>query len=114
MVFDMSSTHSADLHPDFQPGGAIDLRSDTVTLPGDEMRRAMLSAELGDDVIDIDPTVQRLQHVIAERVGQEAAIFMPSGTMTNQVALRLHCQPGDEFLCEQRCHSISSRGLSRN
>ncbi len=104
MVFDMSSTHSADLHPDFQPGGAIDLRSDTVTLPGDEMRRAMLSAELGDDVIDIDPTVQRLQHVIAERVGQEAAIFMPSGTMTNQVALRLHCQPGDEFLCEQRCH----------
>ena len=57
MVFDMSSTHSADLHPDFQPGGAIDLRSDTVTLPGDEMRRAMLSAELGDDVIDIDPTV---------------------------------------------------------
>ena len=84
--------------------GDIDLRSDTVTLPNEGMRQAMMSAELGDDVIDIDPTVQRLQHVIAERVGQEAAIFMPSGTMTNQVALRVHCRPGDEFLCEERCH----------
>ena len=84
--------------------GDIDLRSDTVTLPNEGMRQAMMLAELGDDVIDIDPTVQRLQHVIAERVGQEAAIFMPSGTMTNQVALRVHCRPGDEFLCEERCH----------
>ena len=82
----------------------IDLRSDTVTLPNQEMRQAMLSAELGDDVIDVDPTVERLQSVIAERLGHEAAIFMPSGTMTNQVALRLHCRPGDEFLCEERCH----------
>ncbi|MEC8410197.1 MAG: beta-eliminating lyase-related protein, partial [Planctomycetota bacterium] len=82
----------------------IDLRSDTVTLPNREMRQAMLSAELGDDVIDVDPTVERLQRVIAERLGHEAAIFMPSGTMTNQVGLRLHCRPGDEFLCEERCH----------
>lgn len=82
----------------------IDLRSDTVTLPTEAMRRAMHDAPLGDDVIDIDPTVQRLQQVVAEMLGKEAAIFMPSGTMTNQVAVRVHCQPGDEFLCEEDCH----------
>lgn len=64
----------------------------------------MAAAELGDDVIDIDPTVKRLQDVLAEMLGKEAAIFMPSGTMTNQVAVRVHCQPGDELLCEEGCH----------
>lgn len=83
---------------------AIDLRSDTVTRPTAEMRAAMASAEVGDDVIDVDPTVERLQHRCAEILGKEAAIYMPSGSMTNQIAVRLHCQPGDEFLCEADCH----------
>ena len=82
----------------------IDLRSDTVTRPTPGMRAAMANAEVGDDVIDIDPTVERLQAATAELLGKEAAIFMPSGTMTNQVAVRVHCKPGDEFLCEAGCH----------
>lgn len=82
----------------------IDLRSDTVTKPTPEMRRAMAEAEVGDDVIDVDPTVDHLQRLTAEMLGKEAALFMPSGTMTNQVAVRLHCKPGDEFLCEAGCH----------
>lgn len=82
----------------------IDLRSDTVTVPSAEMRRAMAEAEVGDDVIDVDPTVQRLQQRTAELLGKEAAIYMPSGSMTNQVAVRIHCKPGDEFICETGCH----------
>ena len=82
----------------------IDLRSDTVTRPTPAMREAMMSAPVGDDVIDIDPTVVALQERTAELLGKEAAIFMPSGTMTNQIALRVHCSPGDEFLCEAECH----------
>lgn len=82
----------------------IDLRSDTVTRPSEGMRAAMLAAPVGDDVIDIDPTVVALQDRIACLLGKEAAIFMPSGTMTNQIALRVHCSPGDEFLCESGCH----------
>ena len=82
----------------------IDLRSDTVTKPTPGMRAAMLNAPVGDDVIDIDPTVVELQEYVARLLGKEAAIFMPSGTMTNQIALRVHCVPGDEFLCEAGCH----------
>ena len=82
----------------------IDLRSDTVTKPTPAMRAAMAAAEVGDDVIDVDPTVDRLQRTTAEMLGKEAAIFMPSGTMTNQVAVRVHCKPGDELLCEAGCH----------
>ncbi|MEQ8786378.1 MAG: GntG family PLP-dependent aldolase [Pirellulaceae bacterium] len=82
----------------------IDLRSDTVTQPTPAMREAMARAEVGDDVIDVDPTVDRLQRTTAEILGMEAAIYMPSGTMTNQVAVRIHCKPGDEFLCESGCH----------
>jgi threonine aldolase len=82
----------------------IDLRSDTVTQPTPAMRQAMANAEVGDDVIDIDPTVQRLEQRTAELLGHEAALFMPSGSMSNQIALRVHCQPGDEFLCEAGCH----------
>jgi threonine aldolase len=82
----------------------IDLRSDTVTKPTQGMREAMLNAPVGDDVIDIDPTVVQLQEYIADLLGKEAAIFMPSGTMTNQIALRVHCTPGDEFICESGCH----------
>jgi threonine aldolase len=86
------------------PNHQIDLRSDTVTKPTPEMRAAIASAEVGDDVIDVDPTVERLQNRVAEILGKEAAVFMPSGTMTNQVAVRTHCRPGDEFLCDVNCH----------
>jgi threonine aldolase len=68
------------------------------------MIRAMSTAELGDDVFDDDPTVHRLQEKVATLLGKEAALFMPSGTMSNQIGLRLHCSPGDEFLCEAGCH----------
>lgn len=85
-------------------GNMIDLRSDTVTRPTPAMLDAMMRASVGDDVIDIDPTVVRLQERTAELLGKEAAIFMPSGTMTNQIALRVHCSPGDEFLCDSECH----------
>src|SRR3954468_10303292 len=83
---------------------AIDLRSDTVTPPSPEMRQAMANADVGDDVIDVDPTCERLQKLTAEILGKEAALFMPSGTMTNQVGVRIHCKPGDEFICEAGCH----------
>ena len=82
----------------------IDLRSDTVTKPSPEMRLAIANAEVGDDVIDIDPTCQRLERMTAEILGKEAALFMPSGSMTNQVGVRIHCKPGDELICEVGCH----------
>jgi len=82
----------------------IDLRSDTVTKPTPGMLDAMMRAPVGDDVIDVDPTVVQLQEKTADLLGKEAAIFMPSGTMTNQIALRVHCVPGDEFICETECH----------
>ncbi|MBW3598570.1 MAG: low-specificity L-threonine aldolase [Planctomycetes bacterium] len=82
----------------------IDLRSDTVTRPTPGMRKFIAEAPVGDDVIDVDPTVERLQQLTAELLGKEAAIFMPSGTMTNQSAVRLHCGPGDELLCDANCH----------
>ncbi len=82
----------------------IDLRSDTVTQPSAEMRAAMAAAKVGDDVIDVDPTVAALQETVAKMLGHQSAMFMPSGTMTNQVAVRLHCRPGDEFICETGCH----------
>src|SRR5947209_1956245 len=82
----------------------IDLRSDTVTRPTPEMRAAMANAVVGDDVFDDDPTVHRLQERTAELLGKEAALFMPSGSMSNQIAVRIHCQPGDEFICEAGCH----------
>lgn len=82
----------------------IDLRSDTVTMPSDEMRRAMASAEVGDDVYGEDPTINRLEARAAEIFGREAAIFVPSGTMGNQIAIKLHTRPGQEILCEERGH----------
>ena len=82
----------------------IDLRSDTVTQPTAEMWAAISSAKLGDDVFGDDPTVIRLEEVTSEVLGKEAAIFMPSGTMTNQIGLRIHCKPGDEFICDSACH----------
>ncbi len=82
----------------------VDLRSDTVTHPTPEMRATMAAAEVGDDVLGHDPTVARLEQRVAEILGKQAALYMPSGTMTNQVAVRVHCQPGDEMLCEAGCH----------
>lgn len=86
------------------PAKFIDLRSDTVTRPTPAMRQAMAEAEVGDDVIDVDPTVELLQRRTAELLGKEAAIFVPSGTMANQIAVRVHCGPGDELICEEGCH----------
>jgi threonine aldolase len=82
----------------------IDLRSDTVTRPTDEMREAMARAEVGDDVYLEDPTVNRLQDRAAEMLGKEASLFVPSGTMGNQVCIRLHTQLGQEVITEERSH----------
>ncbi|MCC7475005.1 MAG: low-specificity L-threonine aldolase [Pirellulales bacterium] len=84
----------------------VDLRSDTVTRPTAAMRAAMASAEVGDDVFGDDPTVLRLERRVADMLGKEAALYVPSGTMSNQLGLRVHCQPGDEFLCEANCHIL--------
>jgi threonine aldolase len=82
----------------------IDLRSDTVTRPTPAMRRAMAQAEVGDDVYREDPTVNRLQDRAAETFNREAALFVPSGTMGNQTALKLRTRPGQEVICEARAH----------
>lgn len=82
----------------------IDLRSDTVTRPTPAMREAMAAAPVGDDVLGDDPTVQTLERRTAELLGKEAAVYMPSGTMTNQVAIRTHTEPGDEVLLDAEAH----------
>jgi threonine aldolase len=87
-------------------GKAIDLRSDTVTLPTAEMRRAMFEAELGDDVYGEDPTVKRLEALAADRMGKEAALFVVSGTMANLIGLLCHCGRGDEAIMGDRSHTF--------
>ena len=82
----------------------IDLRSDTVTKPTAEMRRAMAAAEVGDDVYGEDPTVNLLQERAAEIFGKEVALFVPTGSMGNQIAVKLHTKPGDEIIIEERGH----------
>lgn len=82
----------------------IDLRSDTVTVPDEGMLKAMMMAPVGDDVFGEDPTVNELQEKIADFFGFEAALFVPSGTMANQIAIRLHTMPGDEILCDENSH----------
>lgn len=84
----------------------IDLRSDTVTLPTEKMRRAMAAAELGDDVYGEDPTINHLQEMAAERMGKEAALFVPSGTMGNLASILAHCQRGDEVIMGNRSHTF--------
>ncbi len=88
------------------PGDRIDLRSDTVTVPGEAMRRAMASASVGDDVYREDPTVNHLQETVAALLGKEAALFVPSGTMSNQVCLRTLSAPGDEVICHEDAHIL--------
>ncbi|MBI4508188.1 MAG: low-specificity L-threonine aldolase [Deltaproteobacteria bacterium] len=83
----------------------VDLRSDTVTLPSAGMRKAMAGAEVGDDVYGEDPTVNRLEERVADLLGVEAALFMPSGTMANQVALKVHAEPGDDVLDGEDSHN---------
>ena len=84
----------------------IDLRSDTVTKPTPEMRRAMMEAEVGDDVYGEDPTVNRLERRAAEIAGKEAALFVPSGTMGNTIAVKLHTEPGQEVICDASAHVL--------
>jgi threonine aldolase len=86
------------------PESLIDLRSDTVTRPTPAMRAAMHAAEVGDDVFHDDPTVNHLEERVAALLGKEAALFVPSGTMSNQIAVKAHTQPGDELICDVNCH----------
>lgn len=82
----------------------IDLRSDTVTQPTDQMRQAMADAVVGDDVLDEDPSVHRLQDLAAEKAGKPAGLFVPSGTMANLIAVLTHCGRGDEIIVGDRSH----------
>ena len=84
----------------------IDLYSDTMTKPTPEMRSAIAEAEVGDEQKGEDPTVNRLQEMVADLLGKEAALFLPSGTMCNEIAIRVHCKPGDEMLAHSTAHPI--------
>ena len=84
----------------------IDLRSDTVTLPSQEMREAMATADLGDDVFGEDPTVNRLQEMAAKMLGKEAALLTPSGTQSNLIATLVHCPRGSEAIVGDRAHML--------
>src|SRR4051794_1516061 len=92
--------------PSLTSAPMIDLRSDTVTRPTSAMRRAMAEAEVGDDVYGEDPTVNRLEATAARIFEREAALFVPSGTMGNQIAIKLHTKPGQEIICEERAHIL--------
>ena len=86
------------------PVKLIDLRSDTVTRPSLAMRHVMANAEVGDDMLGEDPTVNRLEKMVAEMFGREAAVFACSGTQSNQMGVRVHCVPGDELLINETGH----------
>src|SRR5262245_39575855 len=88
----------------------IDYRSDTVTKPSPEMLEAMMRAKVGDDVFGEDPSVNELEKMSADMFGMEAAIFCPSGTMTNQIAVKCHTQPGDEVICDENAHAYHYEG----
>ena len=93
-----------------QARAAVDLRSDTVTRPTPEMRRAMAEAEVGDDGFGDDPTVNRLQEVFADRMGKADALFVPSGTMANQIALRVLAAAGTLVVAGRRQHVVTHEG----
>ncbi len=82
----------------------VDLRSDTVTRPTPAMLDAMMHAEVGDDVFGEDPSINQLEKMAAELFGMEAALYSPSGTMSNQIGIKCHTQPGDEVICERSSH----------
>ncbi len=94
----------------------IDLRSDTVTKPTTGMVEAMFNADVGDDVFQEDTSINSLQDYVAELFGHEGALFCPSGTMTNQIAINVHTQPGDEIICSDLCHiyNYEGGGAARN
>ena len=88
----------------------VDLRSDTVTRPTEDMRRAMAAADVGDDVYAEDPTINALEEEVAALFGHPAALFVPSGTMGNQIAMRLVCPPADELICDADAHVVTYEG----
>jgi len=88
----------------------IDFRSDTVTKPGPGMMDAMMKAQVGDDVFGEDPSINELEHLSAVMFGMEAGLFCPSGTMTNQIAIKCHTQPGDEVICDESAHVYQYEG----
>jgi len=88
----------------------IDFRSDTVTKPGPEMLKAMMNAKVGDDVFGEDPSINELEQMSADMFGMEAGLFCPSGTMTNQIAIKCHTQPGDEVICDENSHIYQYEG----
>ncbi|MES2679739.1 MAG: GntG family PLP-dependent aldolase [Bacteroidota bacterium] len=94
----------------------IDLRSDTVTRPSRPMMEAMMNAEVGDDVFREDPSIIELQDYAAKLFGKEAALFCPSGTMTNQIAIKVHTRPGDDLICDVNSHiyNYEGGGISAN
>ena len=100
----MSSSYEAQVGA-LARGARIDLRSDTVTHPTPAMREAMAHADVGDDVYGEDPTVNRLEELAAEKVGKEAALYVPSGTMANAIAILTHCRRGDEIVMGDRSHT---------
>lgn len=88
----------------------VDLYSDTVTRPSTPMRQAIAAAEVGDEQLGEDPTVRRLEQRVAELMGKPAALFLPSGTMCNQVAFAVHCRPGDEIILDEQAHPMFAEG----
>lgn len=102
----MSSTTQSlsEISTNAKPSVAVDLRSDTVTRPTPEMRRAMFEAEVGDDVYGEDPTINKLEQRAAEIFARDAAIFVPTGSMGNQIAIKIHTKAGQEIICEERGH----------
>lgn len=96
--------------PSQNPDILIDLRSDTVTRPTPAMLEAMFQAQVGDDVYEEDPSVNTLQDKSAQIFGMEAGLFCPSGTMTNQIAIKLLTQPGDEVICDRLAHIYNYEG----
>src|SRR6476661_5901543 len=88
----------------------IDFRSDTMTKPSPAMLEAMFKAKVGDDVFGEDPSINELESLAADMFGMEAAIFCPSGTMTNQIAIKCQTQPGDEVICDESAHVYQYEG----
>ena len=97
-------------YEDASPSHMIDLFSDTRSQPTSEMREFMMRAEVGDEQEGLDPTVNQLTSTVCDLLGKEAAVFLPSGTMCNEIAIRTHCQPGDQVLCDTSAHIIHFEG----
>src|SRR5437588_6835784 len=105
-----AGSSTATTYAEEMSNGWVDLRSDTVTRPDAAMRRAMADAEVGDDVYGEDPTIIALEREVADLFGHAAAVFVPSGTMGNQIALRLVCPAADEIVCDADAHVVSYEG----